>query len=309
MGENFGPSYFAIITGPLLDNRALAANAKLLYASITSLTDSRGYCWASNKYLADRFGWGERTVTRLVAQLQEHGFIRTAMALNKETGQMERRIYIGNEAAEGVAKIGDPSQNWRGGVAKTGEAIYMLNKKEEYIPPKAPQGGRRGKREPKNTADWKPERFEAFWAYYRTRVRGEDRQAAIRAWDKLRPDDALIARIKNTADWKPERFEAFWAYYRTRVRGEDRQAAIRAWDKLRPDDALIARIGRALEKQVASESWQAGYGKPYASTYLNRRRWEDVEGLPDPDGEAPREAPKRYVRTDVIDGQEVDIYE
>ena len=71
MGENFGPSYFAIITGPLLDNRALAANAKLLYASITSLTDSRGYCWASNKYLADRFGWGERTVTRLVAQLQE----------------------------------------------------------------------------------------------------------------------------------------------------------------------------------------------------------------------------------------------
>ena len=262
MGENFGPSYFAIITGPLLDNRALAANAKLLYASITSLTDSRGYCWASNKYLADRFGWGERTVTRLVAQLQEQGFIRTAMALNKETGQMERRIYIGNEAAEGVAKIGDPSQNWRGGVAKTGEAIYMLNKKEEYIPPKAPQGGQRGKREPKETADWKPERFEAFWKFYRKNVRGEDRQSAIRAWDKLRPDDALIARI-----------------------------------------------GRALEKQVASESWQAGYGKPYASTYLNRRRWEDVEGLPDPDGEAPRQAPKRYVRTDVIDGQEVDIYE
>lgn len=262
MGENFGPSYFAIITGPLLDNRALAANAKLLYASITSLTDSRGYCWASNKYLADRFGWGERTVTRLVAQLQEQGFIRTAMALNKETGQMERRIYIGNEAAEGVAKIGDPSQNWRGGVAKTGEAIYMLNKKEEYIPPKAPRGGHRGKREPKETADWKPERFEAFWKFYRKNVRGEDRQSAIRAWDKLRPDDALIARI-----------------------------------------------GRALEKQVASESWQAGYGKPYASTYLNRRRWEDVEGLPDPDGEAPRQAPKRYVRTDVIDGQEVDIYE
>lgn len=262
MGENFGPSYFAIITGPLLDNRALAANAKLLYASITSLTDSRGYCWASNKYLADRFGWGERTVTRLVAQLQEQGFIRTAMALNKETGQMERRIYIGNEAAEGVAKIGDPSQNWRGGVAKTGEAIYMLNKKEEYIPPKAPQGGQRGKREPKETADWKPERFEAFWKFYRKNVRGEDRQSAIRAWDKLRPDDALIARI-----------------------------------------------GRALEKQVASESWQAGYGKPYASTYLNRRRWEDVEGLSDPDGEAPRQAPKRYVRTDVIDGQEVDIYE
>lgn len=92
---------------------------------------------------------------------------------------------------------------------------------------------------------------------------------------------------KETADWKPERFEAFWTYYRTNVRGEDRQGAIRAWDKLRPDDTLIARIGRALEKQVASESWQAGYGKPYAGTYLNNARWKDVEGLPAPPAPEP----------------------
>lgn len=93
--------------------------------------------------------------------------------------------------------------------------------------------------------------------------------------------------LKETADWKPERFEAFWTYYRTNVRGEDRQGAIRAWDKLRPDDTLIARIGRALEKQVASESWQAGYGKPYAGTYLNNARWKDVDGLPAPPASEP----------------------
>ena len=87
---------------------------------------------------------------------------------------------------------------------------------------------------------------------------------------------------KETADWKPERFEAFWTYYRTYVRNEDRQAAIRAWDKLRPDDALIARIGRALEIQIKSPEWIKGVGRPYASTYLNNARWEDVEGLPPP---------------------------
>lgn len=85
---------------------------------------------------------------------------------------------------------------------------------------------------------------------------------------------------KETADWKPERFEAFWTYYRTHVRNEDRQAAIRAWDKLQPDDALIARIGRALQIQIKSPAWIEGVGKPYASTYLNNARWEDVEGLP-----------------------------
>lgn len=129
----FGPSYYAVITGPILDDRELAANAKLLYASITSLTDQKGYCWASNEALAERFGWGERTVTRLVAQLQQRGFIRTVMALNEETRKMERRIFIGNEAAEGVAKIGEVASFGEGGVAKTGDTppnIKKNNKRE-----------------------------------------------------------------------------------------------------------------------------------------------------------------------------------
>lgn len=129
--RSFGPSYYAIITGPVLDNRKLAANAKLLYASITTMTDQKGYCWAGNQYLAERFGWGERTVSRLVAQLEGLGFIRTSMIFNKESGKMERRIYIGNEAADGVAKIGEGRQNWRGDVAKNGETILNKNEKEK----------------------------------------------------------------------------------------------------------------------------------------------------------------------------------
>ena len=99
---------------------------------------------------------------------------------------------------------------------------------------------------------------------------------------------------KETADWKPERFESFWAYYRTHVRNEDRQAAIRAWDKLRPDDALIARIGRALQIQIKSQAWIEGVGKPYASTYLNNARWEDVEGLPSPPPDQPSPSKEVY---------------
>ena len=77
--------------------------------------------------------------------------------------------------------------------------------------------------------------------------------------------------------WKPERFAAFWQYY---PRGESKRAAISAWDKLRPDDALIDDIARALKRQMASEEWQRGVGIPYASTYLNQRRWEDEKHEP-----------------------------
>lgn len=75
--------------------------------------------------------------------------------------------------------------------------------------------------------------------------------------------------------WKPERFAAFWAFYRTHCRGESKHAAVRAWDRLRPDDELIAEIGHALRRQLRTEEWQRGIGIPYASTYLNQRRWED----------------------------------
>ena len=80
-------------------------------------------------------------------------------------------------------------------------------------------------------------------------------------------------RSKTTPAWKPERFEGFWAYY---PRGENRMGAVRAWDRLKPDDALIETIGRALQVLKASPAWRDGVGIPYASTFLNGRRWEDA---------------------------------
>ena len=80
-------------------------------------------------------------------------------------------------------------------------------------------------------------------------------------------------RSKTTPTWKPERFEGFWAYY---PRWENPMGAVRAWDKLKPDDALIETIGRALQVLKASPAWRDGVGIPYASTFLNGRRWEDA---------------------------------
>ena len=53
------------------------------------------------------------------------------------------------------------------------------------LPPIAPQGGQRAKTVP----TWMPERFEALWKYY---PRNENRKAAVRAWDKLRPSSDLV---------------------------------------------------------------------------------------------------------------------
>lgn len=45
------------------------------------------------------------------------------------------------------------------------------------------------------TATWEPEKFAEFWKNYSVNVRGGRKKAAIREWDELRPDDAMLARM------------------------------------------------------------------------------------------------------------------
>lgn len=109
---------------------------------------------------------------------------------------------------------------------------------------------------------------------------------------------------KPEPDWKPERFAKFWAFY---PRGENKQAAIRAWDKLQADDALLDAMAAALVRQKKREDWKQGVGIPYASTWLNGRRWEDEERDNTSQDPAPQ-TPRRF-HFETIDGEEVVIYD
>lgn len=110
---------------------------------------------------------------------------------------------------------------------------------------------------------------------------------------------------KEAPDWKPERFAAFWEAYPC---GKSKQAAIRAWDKLRPDDDLIRAMALGLKRAMAGEDWQRGIGIPYASTWLNGRRWED-EDKPLPARAADKPRPARPCHVELIDGEEVVVYD
>lgn len=207
------PAYFAVITAPILDDRVLADSAKLLYGRITSLTDREGYCWATNRALSELTGYGERTITRLIAQLEERGHIWTQTVTAPTKGGRERRIYIGARAARGIDKIGDTRQFWRDGIVKNGDTLIGMNNKQEYNPPIIPPegGGASGRKRSKPPTtkyapDWKPERFAGFWAYY---PRQENPQGAVKAWDRLKPSDELIAtigraleKLKATDEWQ-----------------------------------------------------------------------------------------------------------
>lgn len=88
-----------------------------------------------------------------------------------------------------------------------------------------------------------------------------------------------------------DHFDEFWASY---PRKDAKQPAARAWKKLKADkdENLRTAILAGVERAKAARQWQEDGGKyiPYASTFLNQRRWEDEsESPPDegPDDSAP----------------------
>ena len=66
------PSYYTVIPAFVRYNRNLSNFDKLLYGEIIALTNSNGYCWATNKYFAKVFSCVERTITRSMTRLLAH---------------------------------------------------------------------------------------------------------------------------------------------------------------------------------------------------------------------------------------------
>lgn len=240
-----GGSYWAVITAPVLESKTLSDGAKVFYTEISRRTNQRGYCWASNAALAEAMRCGERTVSRYVAELKDAGFIECEfVGVNNRIRHAERRIrlaapvpfrpdderniaaaaedaadfeaYMDRNGEGSVAKTGEADMDNSGetgiansgevSVAKNGDHYKENNKSMNNTPLEPPSGGRRVP----ERARWKPERFEAFWEYYRKNVNPANRAPARKAWDKLKPDDdtirdiglALSRRLKTDAEWQ-----------------------------------------------------------------------------------------------------------
>lgn len=248
------PGFTALLPPRVRYDKELRSTGKLLYAEISAMADVTGFCWASNRYLAELLGITKGTVSELLAELEEHGYILINV-LRDERGQVtERRLYITDA---GLMRMPPVSRNTAPPIPKNPDTPIRKNpytpipenpdtpqyKNDTSIdntPYSPPKGTGRTKREHKDAPDWKPAEFERLWKWYPT---GETPRPAPRG---------------------------------------NKQRAIRAWEKLHPDDELIGVIAEALARQAQSEQWRDGVGIPHLSTYLNGYGWEGWEA--DEDG-------------------------
>lgn len=78
---------YGMMPNAVLFDPDLTSTAKLIYVYVSSLCAERGYCWASNSHIADKFGVSERQVSRCITLLEKY--------LQIENGSNEkRRIWL-----------------------------------------------------------------------------------------------------------------------------------------------------------------------------------------------------------------------
>ena len=82
------PTYYSIIPADVRYDKDLMDKAKLLYSEITALSNSMGYCYASNQYFADLYSITIRQVQTLLKDLSNKGYIKV------DRNSKPRKIHI-----------------------------------------------------------------------------------------------------------------------------------------------------------------------------------------------------------------------
>lgn len=188
MSEQIDPGYWSVIPWPVLHAANLSDKTKLVYGVISSLTrardengEVRGYCFASNATLAEIMGCGERTITRAVADLIDAGeLVVEHVGTAQNIGNRQRRIFTIETYARSIAKTGETASFGDTGIVKSGETVFNRIDNKSPDTPKAPKGGE------------SDVMFDRFWRAYPRKV---NKQAARRAWEKLKPDLLLCTQM------------------------------------------------------------------------------------------------------------------
>ena len=133
--DDIRPGYYAIIPADVRYDDGIPPNAKLLYGEISALIGKDGFCYASNAYFVNLYGFSDPTISRLISQLEKAGYIKRELEKDK-TGQVVRRkLYLTVSAPEIQPPIKNdttsPQKKGEGGIKNDGETNKSITVKEK----------------------------------------------------------------------------------------------------------------------------------------------------------------------------------
>ncbi len=178
------PAYYAIIPATVRYDQRLTPNAKLLFGEITALCHQEGYCWAGNQYFADLYEVSKTSISTWIGNLKDAGHITVEMNYKEGSKHILNRYIriLGEGIQENLTtptrKLNDPIQeNLRDNSTVNITSNITVN----------------------SVGD-----FDSFWRFY---PRKAGKEAARKAWEKLRPGQHIMQMIADNVKERVEKGE------------------------------------------------------------------------------------------------------
>jgi len=117
------PSYYSIIPARIRYDKDLTPFEKLIYGEITALTNREGYCWASNRYIAEIYNVSQTHISLTIKKLSEKGYIKIVLFK-----RYERKIYITDISGGDLTTVkGGINQSYKGVLTRVKENNLVNN--------------------------------------------------------------------------------------------------------------------------------------------------------------------------------------
>ena len=101
---------YLIVPDVVAHDKDLLPLDKLLLGLIYSLTKQNGYCWASNKYLAEYLCQSASYISKSLKRLEDKGYINREID-NRKMNKDRRKVYVDieyiNKLQYGIKKSDD----------------------------------------------------------------------------------------------------------------------------------------------------------------------------------------------------------
>lgn len=91
--ERHPEGFFVILPSDILDDNNISSSAKIFYGRIMSLTHKEGYCYATNKYLAEKCKTNERNISNWLKILKDQMYIFCEYVKNEKGEIVLRKIF------------------------------------------------------------------------------------------------------------------------------------------------------------------------------------------------------------------------
>lgn len=172
--------------------RVFGAIGTAIYLSLCRHADSDQKCFPSERLIAEELNITEKTVRKWLRMLEKWNLISIEKRRSPQ-GKYQHKFYYLIDKSEWREK---PSVEITDGNESTEPSVSEDKNHREVLPTKDTQF--------KNTQEKKTHSLESFGVFWELYPRKIGKAAALKVWNKIKPDDELIEEILNAVEEQNE---------------------------------------------------------------------------------------------------------